>query len=258
MLKKLLILLAFITYQNIATAQADNEIQVYASPITEKSVTFFELHSNYTFSGPKNLADPTQARFLNEALEITHGFGHNFELGFYTFTALTPDGKYQYLGTHIRPRYTAPEKWKLPFGASLSAEFGFFRTNASNPFYWEGEIRPVIDKTWGNFYIAFNPDIGFILTGADKQWNINPQLKATYTTIQQIGLGIEYYSTVASFSEWFPFPQQEHLIGPAVDLYMLKNWEFNAGFLFGLNDNSNQRILKIILGRRVERKKNQK
>ena len=68
-------------------SQAESEIQVYSSPITDKNETFIELHSNYTFKGIDGLPDPSVARFLNESLELTHGFGGNFELGFYFFGA---------------------------------------------------------------------------------------------------------------------------------------------------------------------------
>src|ERR1043165_2232786 len=149
----------------ISFAQADNEIQVYASPITEKGVTLFELHSNYTFKGIKGLADPSSARWLNESVEITHGLGGNFEMGFYFFTTLFPNGKYQYLGSHIRPRITIPEKWKWPFGSSLSVEFGFVRPEADSDYVWDGEIRPIIDKNFGPWYFSFNPNMDFVLSG---------------------------------------------------------------------------------------------
>src|SRR4051812_20257147 len=100
-------------------SQADDEIQVYASPITQKNITFAELHSNYTFRGSNKLTDASAAHFLNETIEVTHGFGGNFELGVYFFSALSPDHHYQYQGSQIRPRYTAPAKWKLPVGLSL-------------------------------------------------------------------------------------------------------------------------------------------
>ena len=79
-------------------AQADNEIQVYASATIQHKWTIFELHSNYTFKGSKLLADPKTAQWANKTLEITHGFGKNFEIGFYTFTGFAPGGGYQYLG----------------------------------------------------------------------------------------------------------------------------------------------------------------
>lgn len=230
--------------------QADNEIQVYASPTIPVKNTIVELHNNYTFKGSKDIPDPRSARWVNHTLEITHGISKNFEIGFYTFVALSPDGKYQYLGNQIRPRVTAPETWKLPFGASLSAEFGRFRDNIFIPFYWQGEIRPIIDKTFGNIYASFNPNIEFVVSGPGKQWGFTPQLKGLYNIKKKVGLGIEYYSDFGSFKSFLPLKQQEHLLGPMFDLLAYPAWELQTGFLFGLTPNSNQSIFKLLVGKR--------
>src|SRR5690348_14677695 len=97
----------FIFFASCIHAQADNEIQVYASPTIQNKRTIFELHSNYN-TGIKRLGALGNSHWLNETLEITHGFGKNFEVGFYTFTTFDPDGKFQYLGNQIRPRITIP------------------------------------------------------------------------------------------------------------------------------------------------------
>lgn len=234
-----------------AFAQADNEIQVYASPTVGKSLTMFELHSNYTFMGRKDLPDPKSANYLNESVEITHGFSNNFEIGLYVFTTLDPNGKYQYLGSHIRPRITAPDSWNWKIGASISAEFGFFRHGIDHPFYWEGEIRPILDKTIKNWYFSFNPDIDFILSGAEKHFGIGPQFKTVYTIKQKVGVGFEYYPELGTFRKINPINEEQHLLGPMIDLYLSSQWECNAGFLFGLTPGSNQQIAKLIIGRRI-------
>ena len=231
--------------------QADNEIQVYASPTIQYKWTIFELHSNYTAKGSKFLADPESANWTNETLEITHGFGRNFEIGFYTFTAISPDGRFQYLGNQLRPRVTVPQDWKWPFGASLSMEFGFFRPDEKADFIWQGELRPIIDKNFGNLYVAFNPNLDFTVTGPDKQIGIAPQLKTVYTIRQVFGIGAEYYASLGTFKSILPWNRQEHLLGPMIDLYVHPKWEINAGVLFGLTDPSNQRIFKLLLGRRI-------
>lgn len=236
-------------------AQADNEIQVYASPTIQHRWTIFELHSNYTFKGSKLLSDARSAHWTNETLEITHGVGKNFELGFYTFTGFAPGGRYQYLGNQIRPRITVPQEWKWPFGASLSAEFGFFRPDDTTSFFWQGEIRPIIDKTIGNWYLALNPNVDFVLTGTNRGAGISPQVKIVYTVKNKFGFGVEYYSGLGSFKKILPVDLQEHLLGPMIDLYLHPMWEINGGFLFGLTQNSNQRIVKLLLGRRVGKKK---
>lgn len=243
-------LLLTLLFPVVSFSQADNEIQVYASPTIQHKWTIFELHSNYTFKGSKFLADPKTARWFNNTIEVTHGFAKDFEIGFYLFAALAPGGGFQYLGNQVRPRITAPEKWKWPFGASLSLEFGFFRPDDTTGFEWQGEVRPIIDKTAGNWYFSFNPNIDFVLTGDGKAAGIAPQFKTVYTIKEKLGIGFEYYGSLGSFNDILPGNMQEHLIGPVIDLYIHPLWEINTGFLFGLTDNSNQQVLKLLLGRR--------
>jgi hypothetical protein len=241
----------------LAKAQADNEIQVYASPTVQNKWTIFELHSNYTFRGSKFMANPKSAKWTNETLEITHGFGKNFEIGLYTFTGFAPGSGYKYQGNQIRPRITVPEKCKWPFGASLSVEFGFFKLDDTTKSIWQGEIRPIIDKTYGNWYFSFNPNVAFVVTGDDKGAEITPQFKTVYTIQDKVGIGIEYYGALGSFKKILPAKFQEHLIGPIIDLYIHPMWEVNGGVLFGLTKNSNQQILKILIGRRINWKNKQ-
>jgi hypothetical protein len=57
----------------------------------EPGHTMIELHSNFTIQGTKTI-------------EITHGFTPWFETGWYIFTAVQPDGGWQWVGDLIRPR----------------------------------------------------------------------------------------------------------------------------------------------------------
>ncbi len=249
-MRKNLFLVALFICQH-AMGQADNEIQVYASPTIQHKWTIFELHSNYTFKGLPSLNNPKDARWTNETLEITHGFGKNFEIGFYAFSAFDPGGRFHYLGNQIRPRVTVPADWNWKLGASLSAEFGFFRPHSDSSFIWQGELRPIIDKTIGAWYFSLNPNIDFVLSGNDKSAGIAPQFKTVYTIREVFGIGFEYYGALGTFSKIQPWGRQEHLLGPAIDLFIHPKFEFNAGFLFGLTDGSNQRVLKILLGKRI-------
>ena len=245
------IVFTFLLVQLSVYGQADNEIQVYSSPTIQKGWTIFELHSNHTFRGSDYLIDSKSAHWTNETLEITHGVAKNFEIGFYTFTGFAPRGGYQYLGNQIRPRVTVPGEWKWPVGASLSAEFGFFRPDKDSKFIWQGEIRPIVDKTVKNWYFTFNPNIEFAISGDNKGVGITPQFKTVYTIKKKVGVGIEYYAALGSFKVILPGRLQEHLIGPMIDLYVDPNWEVNTGVLFGLTKNSNHQVVKLLLGRRI-------
>lgn len=234
----------------LSFAQADNEIQVYSSPITPNAVTFVELHQNYTFRGAKNLVDKNAAHWINETLELTRGFGGNFELGLYTFTGISPDGKYVFLGNHIRPRYTVPASWGWKVGASLSMEIGYIKPDGEKNYVMDGELRPIIDKTIGKIYLGFNPNIGFVFTGANRHAEIEPQVKVYYNVLNKFGIGIEYYSALGTFHEIENIQNEEHIIGPMFNLLASSNWELETGFLFGLTPNSNQNIFKLLIGRR--------
>ncbi|HXS54540.1 MAG TPA: hypothetical protein VN726_00370 [Hanamia sp.] len=234
----------------VSFAQADNEIQVYSSPITPKGVTFLELHQNYTLRGPRNLIDKHSAHWINETIEITRGLGGNFELGLYTFTGISPDGKYVFLGNHIRPRYTVPASWGWKVGVSLSMEIGYIEPDGEKNYVMDGELRPIIDKTIGKIYLAFNPNIGFVFTGPGRHAEIGPQFKTYYNVGDKFGLGIEYYSSLGTFSKIENLNNQEHIFGPMFNLLASSQWELETGLLFGLTPNSNQTIFKLLIGKR--------
>lgn len=141
--------------------QDNYEIQVYGSETVEPGSTMVELHSNFTVSGSKTLMDgmvPTN-HALHETIEITHGFNDWFETGLYIFTSDNQYGYgYGWVGDHIRPRVRVPPDWKWPVGVSMSVEFGYQRALYS-PDTWTLEIRPIIDKQLGRWYLAFNPTI---------------------------------------------------------------------------------------------------
>src|SRR2546430_1658962 len=103
-MKQLTVLILFLISLKII-AQENYEIQVYASPTMTKGMTIFELHSNYTFRGEKQIVNGVLPSWhsLHETIEITHGITENFELGFYLFTNYSPGYGFHVIGTHLRP-----------------------------------------------------------------------------------------------------------------------------------------------------------
>ncbi len=234
-------------------SQENYEIQVYASPTMEKGYTIFELHSNFTFNGEKNIIEGVRPSFhsLHETLEITHGISKNFELGFYLFTNYTSPYGYKVIGTHIRPRISVPDKWKWPVGASLSTEFGFQNKNYSSD-TWSIEIRPILDKQFKNFYIAFNPTLGIGLKGVNKDHtpNFEPNLKTSYT-FNKVALGLEYYGDLGQLGQIPSISQQGHALFIVADLYFDPKWEVNFGPGFGLTNATDGFVFKLLMGRRI-------
>lgn len=253
----LLRVLAVICLVPCAVSAQDNyEIQVYGSETMAPGRTMVELHSNFTINGTKTRENgvlPTN-HALHETIEITHGFNDWFETGFYIFTSYNPlQGGYGWVGDHIRPRVRAPEKWHLPVGLSLSAEFGYQRAKYSQD-TWSLELRPIIDKQMGKWYVAFNPtlDRAFHGPGVAAGVVFSPNFKAGYDLTKKVNVGFEYYGTLGPLRGFDPIREQGQQFVPSIDLNLSPNWEFNAGIGVGVTQATDHLILKFIVGRRFE------
>jgi len=251
-MNKLLPLFLFLNV-SVIYAQENYEIQVYASPTMTKGSTIFELHSNFTFDGEKNIVDGVRPPYhsLHETIEITHGITENFELGFYLFTNYTSPYGFRIIGTHIRPRVKVPDKWKWPLGVSLSAEIGLQSKKYSSDTR-SIEIRPVFDKQFKDFYLSFNPVFGIGLKGVNEDHTptFAPNIKTSYT-FNKVALGFEYYGDIGQVNQVPGFNEQSHALFLAADLYLDPKWEFNFGPGFALTDATDPFVFKLLVGRRI-------
>lgn len=258
MKNSLVLIFCFISFSLFS--QENYEIQVYGASTMTKGQTMFELHSNYTANGERDIVKGVLPSYhsFHETLEITQGITDNFELGFYLFTNYTPDHGWKVIGSHIRPRIAAPEKWNLPVGLSLSAEIGWqSKDYAAETFSME--LRPIIDKTMGDFYLCLNPVLGFVFQGVDKPSApaFAPNLKASYAVTHKVNLGFEYYGDLGPLNHFEKIPQQNHAVFLVADLYLNPKWEINLGPGFGLTNATDALVLKLLVGRRIswDRKK---
>jgi hypothetical protein len=237
-------------------AQGNFEIQVYGSETLAPGSTMFELHSNSALRGTTGFEDgvlPTQHAAHN-TLEITHGWTPWLETGFYIFTSvqtLEPGEGFWWVGSHIRPRVRAPEDWHLPVGLSLSVEVGYQQRRFS-PDTWTLEIRPIIDKQIGPWYVAFNPVLDQSLKGPGLKTGIEfaPAAKVSYDLTKVVSPGIEYYGGLGPIGNFAPSRQQQQQLYAVVDLNVDPSWEINFGVGFGLTPATDGLIIKMILGRR--------
>ena len=235
-------------------AQDNYEIQVYGSQTQLPGSTMFELHSNYTFNGAKNVSDGVlpSNHALHETLEITTGISSIFEIGVYLFTAYIPGHGYQVVGSHLRPRIMAPASWKLPVGLSLSTEIGYQKPDFSSS-TWSIELRPIIDKQWNKWYASFNPTLGISLKSSYEKSTptFEPNLKVYYNLFRNAGIGIEYYGDIGYVNSLEKFPEQSDALFISYDMLNNAKWEFNMGAGFGLTSATDRFVFKVIIGRRV-------
>ena len=239
-------------------AQGNYEVQVYGSDLVAPKVTMVELHSNFTASGTKGVADgvlPTQ-HAQHETMEITHGFNDWFECGFYIFTSIQSDGGWYYVGSHIRPRFSVPERFHWPVGVSLSNEIGWQRPNFSLD-TWTWEMRPIVDKKIDKWYFDFNPTFDKSFHGPSRQngYEFSPNVKFSYDVTKKVAVGVEYYGAYGPVTGFDPLRDQQQQILPAVDVDFGKNWEFNFGVGVGVTQATDHLLIKAILGYRFNNHK---
>lgn len=96
---------------------------------------------------------------------------------------------------------------------------------------WTWEIRPIIDKKIGRWYLSFNPAL-------DRSWHgesvrkgvqFSPNVKASIDFTKRITGGLEYYAACGSLSRFDPLKDQQQQIFPTIDLDLGPQWEFNFG-----------------------------
>jgi hypothetical protein len=238
-----------------AHAQDNYEIQVYGSELVEKGRTMVELHSNFTFQGSKNTSDgtyPTNHQ-LHETIEITHGFSKWFETGIYIFTSYQSSQGYNWVGDHIRPRVGVPKEWKWPVGVSLSQEIGYQRRQFSAD-TWTYELRPIVDKQAGRWYLSFNPTFDRSLHGESvgQGWVFSPNVKISYDFTKKITGGVEYYGSLGPVPGFDALAQQQQQIFPTIDLNVSPRWEINFGLGVGITRSTDHLIAKTIVGYRFD------
>jgi hypothetical protein len=160
-----------------------------------------------------------------------------------------------YVGSHIRPRFSVPERYHLPVGLSISNEIGYQRPKFSLD-TWTWEIRPIIDKKIDKWYFSFNPtfDRAFHGPSTNRGFEFAPNFKFSYDVTKKVAAGVEYYGALGPVAGFDPLRDQEHLILPAVDIDFGKKWEFNAGIGVGVTQATDHLLVKCILGYRFNSK----
>src|SRR5271170_1215595 len=238
-----------------ACAQGNYEIQVYGADTVEPKSTMVELHSNYTIEGQKQVIDgvyPTNHQ-LHETLEITQGLTSWSEVGFYVFTSEQNGHGVQWVGDHIRPRVRVPDSWHWPVGVSLSTEVGYQRAVYS-PDTWTWEIRPIIDKYLGRWYMTVNPALERTWHGPDVNQGLGfaPAAKVSYDFSKAVSGGIEWYADYGAIGNISPVHTQQQQLFLVTDLNVSPVWEINIGVGIGAASATDHLIVKAILGRRFD------
>ena len=240
-----------------AHAQDNYEIQVYGAETVPKGRTLIELHSNFTADGRTQPLGGLLAtnHALHETLEVTRGVSDWAEVGVYLFTSVRQGDGVQWVGNHIRPRVRAPEAWHWPMGASLSAEIGYQRA-AFSADTWTFELRPILDRQAGPWYAAINPTLSRSVHGPGTARGVefSPSATVGRDVTSWVNVALEYYGTLGTLRALDTRAEQQQQLFGVVNLNAGPDWEVNIGYGQALSGAGDQRLVKLILGRRFGRR----
>src|SRR5207302_2014942 len=137
-------------------------------------------------------------------------------------------------------------------GLSLSQEFGYARARFSAD-TWTYELRPIIDKAMGPWYVSLNPVLGKSLRGPNTSapFDFTPNVDVGYDVTPKVNLAIEYYGATGTIKRLDPIALQQHVVYGAVNLDLGPAWEFNLGYGTALTAGGDKSVIKMILGRRI-------
>lgn len=260
------LILMFLPIAGGAFARAQNnyqmsnyEIQVYGSQTVAPGATLLESFGNVSADGTVALAINGYSRdqlypsddALHESIEVTQGIRDWAEVGFYVFNNARSGGGWQWVGDHVRPRVRVPDRWHWPVGASLSMEFGYQRPHYSTD-TWTMELRPILDKQLGRWYVAANPALERSFRGQSVSQGVafDPSMKVSYRFNRNVSGGVEYYGGYGSLRSIATFHNQQQQFFSVMDIHASPDWDVNLGLGIGVTATTDDWIWKANIGRR--------
>lgn len=251
--------LALLGFAPVVRAQDNYEILVFGAETVPAKAFLVESHSNFTVKGSvaaegsrfqEDGTFPTN-HATHETVQVIAGLTKWSEVGLYAFTSARDGQGMQWVGSHIRPAVRAPEGWHLPVGLSVSNEFGYQRGRFV-PDTWTWEVRPVVDRRSGRWYVAVNPtlDRAWHGPGTGRGVTFAPSAKASYDFTRKFNGGLEYYSAYGSFHRFDALHDQHQQLFVATNMRIGSKWEFNAGVGMGATGATDHLIVKTMIARR--------
>ncbi len=233
----------------LAYAQDPFEIHVYEYETLLPGQFTLEQHLNYWAIGSKQFEGtlaPTNDQ-LHMTYELTGAIVDHVSLGFMQLNAVLPGTGFQYAGWRVLPHFYAPRSWHLPVDLGLVVEFSFAR-----PQYIAEtahvEIRPIIERTIGDFQLDLNPVFARALRGENvgAGWHFEPAARVAYGDAEKARLRpyLEWYSEIGYLPDFPPLRQQVHQVYPGADIRLAKNLVWSVGIGVGLTPQEPRLVIK--------------
>lgn len=229
---------------------APDEIQVYLDDIRDPGEAGLELHLNYVPKGRKTPDFPGEIpphRVIRVMPEISLGLAPNWDVGLYLPFQANPDGNAYSNTARLRLKYLAPTENSKPFFWGVNFEAGYVPLRVSEDRY-ALEMRFISGYRNGPWLLAFNPILGFALSGPNK--SATPDLDLTFKVAREINdewaIGFEHYAGFGRINKMANSSQQDQVLYFVTD-FEHKGFGVNFGIGRGLTNSSDEWVIKTII-----------
>jgi hypothetical protein len=252
----LLACLVLLLHARPAGAQLDPfEFEVYPYKTLGRGMIEVESLNSVVANGHRNGEEGTSKGTLpsqsmwRTAIEVAYGLTDHIEAAAYLNLAKPRGGDLQYAGSKFRLRGSLFDQGQLPVDLGWYFELAYARTPKFDDQKLELELRPIIQRDFGDFSLVLNPKFEKILVGSEekKGFEFGYVSGVYYRWMRAFSPGIEFYGAIGMIKHPDPAKEQQHYIFPVVRGES-HGIEYSVGPGFGLTRGSDRVIVKFNIG----------
>jgi hypothetical protein len=250
------ILFVFFLHPQPAAAQLDPfEFEVYPYKTVGRGMLELETLNSVVANGHRNGEEGTSKGTLpsqsmwRTAFEATYGLTDRIEAAAYLNLAKPRGNNLQYAGSKFRLRGSLFDQGQLPLDLGLYIELEYNRVPKFDDQKLELELRPIIQRDFGDFFLMLNPIFEKILVGSEAKegFEFGYAHGIYYRWMRALTPGIEFYGGIGMIKHPDPSKEQQHYIFPVIRGES-HGMEYSFGPGFGLTRGSDRVIVKLNLG----------
>jgi hypothetical protein len=252
----LLPLLVVLLHARLAAAQLDPfEFEVYPAKTLDRGMLEIESLNSVVANGHRNGEEGTSKGTLpsqsmwRTAFEATYGLTDRIEAAAYLNLAKPRGYNLQYAGSKFRLRGSLFDQGQLPLDLGWYIELEYNRVPKFDDQKLELELRPIIQRDFGDFSLMLNPIFEKILVGSEAKegFEFGYAHGIYYRWMRALTPGIEFYGGIGMIKHPDSSKEQQHYIFPVVRGES-HGIEYSVGPGFGLTRGSDRVIVKFNLG----------
>jgi hypothetical protein len=249
----LLLLFASLLYPRLSAAQLDPfEFEVYPYKTLGRGMIEVESLNSVVAKGHRCEEEGTSKGTLpsqsmwRTAMEVTYGLTDHIEAAAYLNLAKSRGGNLQYAGSKFRLRGSLFDQGQLPVDLGWYFELAYACTPKFDDQKLELELRPIIQRDFGDFSLVLNPKFEKILVGSEEKegWEFGYVSGVYYRWMRAFSPGIEFYGAIGMIKHPDPSKEQQHYISPVIRGES-HGIEYSVGPGFGLTHGSDRVIVKF-------------